>query len=461
MVLWIARFLLVQGTVRARGVRMVRALGFAAAVLIGLSVAGSAQVQTPVKSKALARQPISDAQIHELSQSLQARTASEALTLNPKSLHAAANVQAAPVNVAGAKIVPAPAGAVSPAPVPAGAGANASRVEVVATTPREETLLKGAIAAQGALKPALNVANSSLITIPGIVRMASSTGQELQLKPFILVNQPLQQIASGEFEGELLIGVSEIVDTGITRSLPTPLLFDIAGAVRSDPERVIVDTTSPPFRHVKVVVDALQNQAAKLRVISIIDRTGTEITLPLAGELSIDPESGSIEGWGLETTRVHVATTAVPNPAGRMVSLRVDPSGYLDKGVLPLDSTGMAETVLRSDGIGATAIRASSPELKTAVSHIYFRIPFLTAGAALLGGLIGALARFYSADPKPDPRTIVGGTLIGIVVFAAYAVGINLLPVTPKVTVGAALVFAVSALAGWWGPKAIRIPGLS
>ena len=48
--------------------------------------------------------------------------------------------------------------------------------------------------------------------------------------------------------------------------------------------------------------------------------------------------------------------------------------------------------------------------------------------------MIGALASFFTADPRPNRATIIGGTLFGIVIFAAYAVGINLLPVTELAT---------------------------
>lgn len=432
-------------------VRM-RGVGLAAAALLSLAAGASAQDHAPVTSK-LAARPLPDAAVRELSQSLSQRSPAQAITVNSDSLRAAARAQSPAVDVRGMAIVPAPR-AVQEKVAPPSAS-KVTRVEVVATTPRDEVLLKDAIAAHDSLQPALSVANSSIIPLPGVVRMEAQNGSELQLKPFILVNQPLQQIASGQFEGELLIGVTEIVDSTITKHLPSPLQFEIAGAVRSVPDKVIVDTTSPPFRHVKVIVDAIQDQAAKLRVISVLDRNGTEVSLPLAGELSVEPESGSIEGFGLETTRVHVGTAAVPSPRGRMVTLRVDPSGYLDKGTLALDENGMAETVLRSDGIGEATIKASSPELKSATSRVRFRLPIRTFGAALLGGLLGAFVAFSTGDQPHSKawKPVLGGTLFGVLVFAFWAVGMNILPVTPKVTVGAAAVFAVAGLAAWLGPS--------
>jgi hypothetical protein len=436
---------------------MDRLLAFAAVLTLSIAVGASAQVRGPISSAAVARQPISDAQARQLSESLEQRASSAVLTLNADALREIAAAQGPAVEVRGANVFAAPSAAEN-AVVSAPAPSNFGRVELVSTTARDEILLKGAIAAQEALQPALSVEGSSLITLPGLVRMASTAEPDLQLKPFILVNQPLQRNAAGNFEGELLIGVTEIVDSGMTRRLPTPLLFQIVGAVRSIPEKVLVDTTSPPFRKVRVIVDAIQDKVAKLRIVSVIDRAGTEVTLPLAGELNVDTESGSIEGFGLETTTIHVSATALPNAKGRLVALRVNPSGYLQEGALELDANGNAKTVLRSDGFGKAQIRATSPELKTAVSEIDFRFPYRTLAASIVGGLLGALASFMTT-PQKQRRPIMrigGGALFGVLVFLAYAVGVNILPIQPKVTVGSIVVMAVSGFGAWLGPKVLH-----
>jgi hypothetical protein len=51
-----------------------------------------------------------------------------------------------------------------------------------------------------------------------------------------------------------------------------------------------------------------------------------------------------------------------------------------------------------------------------------------------------ALAPFWTAANKPAAGTIFGGTLFGMLSFTLYAIGINLLPATPKVTVGGVFV---------------------
>lgn len=422
-----------------------------AAVLLAMCAAASAQVQKPVDSAVVLRNPISNAQARDLARTLEQRPPAEALTVDPDRVRAAAGAQTAPVEVSGSNLVPTDVTASPPAePAPAAA----ARVDFLRTTPRDEVLLKRAIAGQNALKGALSLENSSLITLPGVVRMSAAEGPELKLKPFILVNRPLRRGESGMFEGELLVGVTEIVDSQLTRQLPTPLLFEIVGAVRSVPERVLIETTSPPFRRVRVIIDTVQERAAKLLIVSVIDRTGTEVLLPLAGELSVGTASDGIEGWGLETTKVNV-TLGGPNAANRKVTLGVKPSGYLDPSALTLDAEGTGQADLRSGWAGTAVVTASNPEFRTATKEIHYRLPFRTLGASLFGALLGAVASYLIAPARiaRPTRRIAGAALIGVIVFALYAVGVNVLPVQPTVTVGAILVFAVSALGAFIGPS--------
>ena len=46
--------------------------------------------------------------------------------------------------------------------------------------------------------------------------------------------------------------------------------------------------------------------------------------------------------------------------------------------------------------------------------------------------------------------------LTGVLIFALYAVGVNVLPVNPTVNVGAVLVFAVSGLGAYLGARLLK-----
>lgn len=424
------------------------------ASLLALACASaSAQVHTPVSGFAAAKQAISDAQAHQLSQIIAQRPAAATLNLDPSKVAAAAGPQAPPVKVNGTELVPAqsaPAQNVTPA------SKAPARVQVIKTSAAEEKLLTGAIASNDQIRSALSNPTSSLITLPNVVRVSSEGGPALQLKPFIFVNQPLQRDSNGLFKGELLLGVTEITDTGVTKTLPTPLLFQIVGAAKSEPARVLVDSTSPPFRTVDVWLSAVQGAIAKLLVVSMFDHAGTQVELPVATELDLDTGNGNIAGFGMESTKVMVSlNNAGAAASGRVVTLHVQPSGYLDNSRLVLDAQGTAMAELRSGSIGQAQIRATSPGLAPVTATVTYNFPFLIIVASILGGLLGSGANLFM---KPDQsksaaRRLIGGVLYGVLVFAAYAIGINLLPFSPAVSVGALSVFAISGLAAWFGPK--------
>lgn len=428
---------------------------FFAALLIVLGSSSTSQVQRPIDSAVILRSPLTSVQTEQLNRTLDERPATAVLTVDPSKVRNAAGTQPQVVDVAGTAVVPVDANSTSGPVVTQPPPVAPTRVGFLKTTLDDEIQLKKVIASQGALRQALSLQSSSLITIPGIVQMSDAVGAELKLKPFILVNRPLQRNQSGMFEGELLIGVTEIADSSETRQLPTPLLFEIAGAVKSIPERILVETTSPPFRRVRVLVDTVQDKVANLMIVSVIDRNGTQIALPLAGEISIGAASDSIEGLGLEATEINVMLGG-SNAAKRKVTLGVAPSGYIAKSLVTLDADGTAQTTLRSGWIGAAVITATNPDFKAATKIVYYRFPVRTLTASLLGALLGALASFLVSPARPRSsklRRLFGSMILGIIVFGLYAVGVNVLPIEPKVTVGAVLVFVVSAVGAIIGPK--------
>lgn len=205
------------------------------------------------------------------------------------------------------------------------------------------------------------------------------------------------------------------------------------------------------------MVDTVQDRVAKLLIVSVIDRKGTEIALPLAGELSVGTSSDGIEGLGLETADVNVILGG-SNAAKRKVALSVRPSGYLDSSMLTLDADGTAQTKLRSGGLGTATITATNPDFKAATRDIHYRLPIRTLGASLLGALLGAAASFLvtPVEGASPWRRFAGSAVIGVIVFALYAVGVNVLPFEPTVTVGAVLVFAVSAVGALIGPGVVK-----
>jgi len=420
------------------------------ATLAVCCASASSQVRTPLPSAVVAKHAITPEQAHQLSQVFANRAATTTFNIDPSKVAAAAGSQAPTVNVNDSKVVSAESNGTAPP-----TSASPATLQVIKTSPAEDKLLTAAIAGNDQFRAALSSPTSSIIPLSGVVRLSAESGPTLQVKPFIFVNQPLQRDATGLFRGQLLIGVAELTDTGESKQLPTPLLFQIVGAVKSDPARVMVDSTSPPFRPVDVWLNAAQGAMAKLLVVSMFDHAGTQVALPVASELDIDTGNGRIAGMGVESTHITVSLNNMADAPGRMVTLHVDPSGYLDKTKLTLDAQGTAETELRSGSVGTAHIRATSPGLAPITANVEYSFPFLTIAASVLGGLLGAGVSLYTSpgDEKSPRRRFIGALMYGILVFVAYVIGINLLPVTAKISVGALATFAISAIGAWVGPN--------
>ena len=176
--------------------------------------------------------------------------------------------------------------------------------------------------------------------------------------------------------------------------------------------------------------------------------------VPVATELEVATCIGNIAGLGIETTKVMVSLNNAGNAAGRVVTLHVQPSGYLDNSRLILDANGTAMAELRSGSVGSAQIRATSPGLAPVTATVNYTLPWLTVLASILGGLLGGGANLLI---KPDPnkgaaRRLAGATLWGVLVVAAYIIGINFLLFSPAVTLGALFVLAFSSIAAWFGP---------
>ncbi|WP_299193977.1 hypothetical protein [uncultured Erythrobacter sp.] len=187
----------------------------------------------------------------------------------------------------------------------------------------------------------------------------------------------------------------------------------------------------------------------------MFDPEGRVIALPLEPALRIEAARNSIEAFGLATTEINVAVPGLENPEGRVVSLQSRPGGYLESSRLVLDESGLASTRIRSESTGKLTIRANMAGIAPATTEIQVSFPHLTLAAAIFGGLIGALVRVFGSQQTAREgfrwRSFIASMLSGIMIFALYAVGVNILPVAPTVTVGATLVFAVSALGAFLG----------
>lgn len=308
--------------------------------------------------------------------------------------------------------------------------------------------INNALASQQSIQGQLG--SGGVITLlPGILRLVDGSGEEFQLKGVAMRSRGLvYDAALHQYRGSILLGLTDIVPNRPARRLSTPVLFQIIGADHAEPAQVSVDRTNVPYQEIQLAMSA----SRPVRVVSDAIQDGAEVDLPLEKSLTIEPGHTAIEGLGLGTTPINISLVGHPHPVGIVVTLHTD-AGYLEPTRVRLDADGMASVTIRSDGLGGANIAATGPGLDRAETAIDFRPPYITFLASLIGGLVGGVIR---SRGRLRVVTLMVAALCGLLICALYAVGINVLPFTPSVTVGATLVFAISGLGGFYGPGVLR-----
>lgn len=328
---------------------------------------------------------------------------------------------------------------------------QAEEVQLVRPDRALEAQIDRALVSQAPLQRV--IANGGeVLPLPGVIRQLDESGRVTQLKAYVLAGRSLAYDATRNlFAGSIYVGVSDIAPSP-PRSLGTPIRFAVLNAEASEPSAVQIERTSTPIE-IAIHLIAAPGGGATIRIASDLTPEGMPVNVPLRPVLSIEPGSTSIEGWGLAVTDLNISVVGLEQPAGRTVFLRSS-SGYLTPSRVQLDAQGNAMATIRSDRIGAAHIYATTPGLARTDTAVDFRFPYLTILASLLGGIVGGLVRLLGANQTSSLLRALGAAVgCGVLVFALYAVGVNVLPVSPSVTVGAVLVFAVSGLGAYIGTR--------
>ena len=325
---------------------------------------------------------------------------------------------------------------------------------MVEVSPVLEKQLAGALASQRSIANVVGT-TGALLPFPGMIRQVEASGEEVQLKAFALAGKRLRYDPdNGMFTGTVWLGVNEIVSGRPARPLIAPVEFAILDADAASPASVRVERTGSPYSQVQLqLAAAIEGRAVKIA--SSLAPDPISLELPLSPALIVEVGNSAIEGLGLATSQVNVSAIGLSNPKGRIVTLNTN-NGYLGETKLRLDENGTANTSLRSDGIGQAMVTASSVGLSSTRVPIEYRLPVVTFLASVFGGLAGGAVRLGTTRRKRWSRiaaALMISVLLGMLVFALYAIGVNVLPIMPSVTVGAVFVFAVSGLGAYLGPR--------
>jgi hypothetical protein len=324
--------------------------------------------------------------------------------------------------------------------------------------PDAERVAEGALAQQvAAMEPARR---NGLQVFPGAVRQLGVNGEEVQLKPYVLVGQPLQYVPErDQFVGTIVVGVADLQDAGGARALTVPLEFEVLESALAKPSRVSLDETSPPYQRIEVTSKVV-GRPVTLHIASNFSHEGVEVSVPIEPTLLVDIDGDHLRGFGMQTAAVTVTAIGGARPGTGEVNVLAPGAFIVNGSPLTFDESGIARAVLRTDRTGPLTVTATASGFVSGSRMITVIWPWPTLLAASLGGLLGGFVRLGPRIRKRMNivRFLVGlviSVFVGVIVFALYVVGVKLLPVQFTVEVGDIFAFATAALAGWLGSSVL------
>ena len=296
-------------------------------------------------------------------------------------------------------------------------------------------------------------------TFEGAWRQLSAEGVEMQVKPYVIVGQPLQyRQDSGEFVGTIRVGVADLLGGGVSRALSAPMSFEVLETALAAPAMFEIAQTSPPSREVTITSTVVGT--TRLRVKSTHSPDTLEVEVPLEPTLMVSIDADNLRAFGMQTARITVTAVGDSVPGGRRVTLSA-PGAFLTEDTPPtFDEFGTAYATLRTDAARTIVVSASVPGFAAGSDSVDVIVPVFTIGAVTLGGVLGGFLRLGPRIRRRMNVTqfIVGMIIsigVGVLVFALYAAGAKVLPVDFSVAVGDTLAFAIAGLAAWFGTRAL------
>ena len=321
----------------------------------------------------------------------------------------------------------------------------------VALAPQQEIAARALVAEQVA---AAAVTETAMVqSFEGVVRQVTDADVEVQLKPYVLVGEPLKFVRdSGRFTGSVAIGVADLIGGSGQGKLSAPLLFQVL----ETREQKSLDHVSPPFEYIDVSTEAA-GRPVTLRIASNFSHEGIAVTVPVERTLFVEVDNDNLRGLGIQTTRVTVRAVGGTEVPTETVSLSA-PGAFLEYDIpLKFDDQGLAHAVLRSDSPGQVVVRATATGYTGGETPpVTVLWPWQTLAATLVGGVVGGFIRLGSRIRRNTNwlHFVIGlviAALTGLLVFALYVLGVKLLPVSFGVEVGDLFAFAAAALGGWLG----------
>ena len=211
-----------------------------------------------------------------------------------------------------------------------------------------------------------------------------------------------------------------------------------------------------PSSDIELVADHVQD-SAMIMILTRSNPAGYKTYIKVKPALEIASNRKEMEGFGIQEIPLTVRYVGSNSSSAVKVSLTAE-KGSLTPHTLDLKYNEPAIVMLRSEGVGPSMISAQSARHKANNYTITYLFPWVFLIASIVGGLLGAILKFYShtVEKKFSFKPLLVGVLMGIIgAVAYYALSINLLELelTTNSTFNEFAVFGLSALFAFFGIK--------
>jgi F0F1-type ATP synthase assembly protein I len=221
---------------------------------------------------------------------------------------------------------------------------------------------------------------------------------------------------------------------------PIKLLISAEGAKNIAPQNFEIKRLNDPVS-VKILASEPVDPF-KVTARTLID-DGDTIEMPISRpKMTISVASDSINGLGLAKTAVNIQAIGLENADKHSITLSTD-RGDVTSVPIQFGANGFATGEIRSDGIGVAKIRAVGAPLQSVETEIRFTLPWKFAIAVVLGAIVGWFVRTRGRSKSVRSALIKIGS--GLIVAAAYMIGIRWAEWAPDAKIGEALAFFLGA----------------
>ncbi len=291
------------------------------------------------------------------------------------------------------------------------------------------------------------------------IQTGSSANDQLVYRIGFESKLPLEYLFNtGEFEGTVKFFLFP-ESRSMNDNLKIPVLIQIvSNDIRTiDPVSKEIDHLSIPLTEIRFQGSHLSD-SAQVKIITKSNPEGYETYLKVRPAVELDSKRSILQGLGVQSIPVSLKILGSSMKDSVKVSFTVG-KGTIEPNPVFVYYDRPSVVNLRSEGLGSTVLTTSSVFNSNELNFTY-TFPWVFILMAVIGGIIGALAKYFSRQEKLSLRdSVLKGILLGFLGSVVYYVlGINLIEFNTSDVFNEFAVLGFSALVAFFGIRTKEKP---